>query len=386
MNILVAVHDMVVPNRGGGAPRTCAVAGALKKSGHSVFLFAPIGVPLNGAEKKLGCRIINTWHINRNDPKKIVKYGIYQLALFLKTLYAIKKHRIDVVFAHDFIYGFPAFIASRICRVPFVFDISDLVAEYVRITGFNGSAFRILDYLEGYLLRHSSKVITVSRAMKEILEKRGARNVSVVYDGVDLKAFYPCRPKYKKKGKFVLVYEGGMDPQDGLDILVPAAKELIKKIPNAQFWLIGDGKAVTKMKEEIKKEGLGKHFMFTGWIPYESVKQYISDSDAGLVIMPDILSARIRVTLKVFEYWACRKPVIAAKLDALEEVVGRDTGIFYAAGNAGSLMQSILSMYNDRRNMRRLAANGYRRSKDFDWEKLGADIARIVNSAAEKQL
>ncbi len=370
------VHDMVIPNRGGGAPRTESVAKAFRDRGHNVFVFAPFGVDKKTAEKELGCNVIKMLHINRNNPKKVIKYGAYNPYLVLRTLSIVRKHKIDLIFVHDSICGFPALIASKAFKIPVVLDITDFIGEYIEPSRGRKHLFEFVKYIENKVIRESTKVITVSKAMAKILKEKGAKNISVVYDGVDFQEFYKCKPKCKPKGSFVFIYQGGMDPQDGLDILVPAAKKVVETFPNAKFLLVGDGKSLPKIKKEVKENDLKNNFTFTGWIPFKEVKQHISDSDVGLVILPDILSARIRVTLKTFEYWACEKPIIAAKLDALEEVVDEKTGLFYKADDSDDLAEKMIKICEDKNLYNKLKLCGIKKVKRFEWAWLGEKIVK----------
>jgi glycosyltransferase involved in cell wall biosynthesis len=386
MNILVMVHDMVVPNRGGGAPRTEAAAKALRDAGHNVFVMAPFGVPAAEATKALGgCRAIPTHHVDRNDRRKFQKHALYLPVLTAKTIIYGKKHRIDMIFVHDSVYGASAMLAAKVLGIPFVLDATDLVSEYIKERKEGGMLRKLLSTGELMVIRSAEKVITVSEEMKSVLKRMGARRVEVVYDGVDFSAFHKCPPKYRKKGKITFIHQGGMDPQDGLSILVPAAERVIKEVPNAMFWLVGAGSVVPELKRAAAARGIEDHFMFSGWVPFREVTRYISDADVGLVILPDILSARIRVTLKTFEYWACGKPIIAAKLPALEEVIDRESGLFYRPDDAQDLAKKMIRMAKDKRLREDIASSGERAVRKFEWKNLGRQIAEKCEGVVKKR-
>jgi len=213
--------------------------------------------------------------------------------------------------------------------------------------------------------------------MKKALMKMGGKNIDVVYDGVDSSIFKPYN--MDKKDSFVMVYEGGMDLQDGLDILIPAAVKIVEKIPNAEFLMVGDGKVVPKIKQEIKRFGLERNFVFTGWVRYEDVAKHISRADMGLVILPDTISARTRVTLKTFEYWACGKPIIAPRLEALTEIIDEKNGVLYHPENPESLANSVIKIYEDHELRWRLEMQSLKEAKKYEWSKLGDDIASIFS-------
>lgn len=387
MNVLVMVHDMIVPNRGGGAPRTDAVARAFSRAGHNVTVFAPVGVSVGEAEKFMGCSVVPMRHVSRNDPKKILKYGLYNPLLILRTIALAKRRKIGLIWVHDSICGFPAFVASKLLGIPFVLDATDFIAEYIPEKGALKHLAGLAKLFENRVIRGADRVITVSRAMESILLSKGARDVAVVYDGVNSEIFHPCRVDRSKEDKslFRFVYQGGMDVQDGLEILVPAAERVLRECPKARILLVGDGKMVPKIREEAAAKHVSNAFEFTGWVPYEDVAKHISRSDAGLVIMPDIMSARIRVTLKTFEYWACGKPIIVAKLPALSEIISSKTGLFYDAGSAESLAGAMVRIYKDRHLHRTLTDNGVREVRRYEWRDLAEKIVTESLEAVKSQ-
>ncbi|GAH07911.1 unnamed protein product, partial [marine sediment metagenome] len=143
------------------------------------------------------------------------------------------------------------------------------------------------------------KIVTISNSMRKILLTYGAKsdNIEVVCDGVDSKIFKrtdkkELREKFGKNFENIAVFQGVIDPQDDPQIILDAAREVVKKHPRTMFWIIGDGTALPRFKQGVAENNLAEHFYFSGWVRQEELARYISASDIGLVILPDILSAR----------------------------------------------------------------------------------------------
>ncbi|MDH5771016.1 MAG: glycosyltransferase, partial [Candidatus Bathyarchaeota archaeon] len=121
---------------------------------------------------------------------------------------------------------------------------------------------------------------------------------------------------------------------------------------------------------------LEKHFFFSGWIPFEKVPNFISACDLGLVILPDINSARIRVTLKGFEYWACEKPIVVSDLPALREIVPPwETGLFYKPGDPKDLAEKICLLLEDRYMSKKMGKTGRKLVENkYSWDKLATQF------------
>lgn len=381
MNILVMVNDMILPNKGGGAPRVDSIAKALVKEGHNVVVFAPFDCDLIEVEKQLGYKVVNMKFIPRRDPKKVMKTVFYTPSLIFRTLFLVKKHDIDLVFAHNIMSGFPAMVSAKVYGLPFAFDPTDFIAEYVpRRTLFGKLVYKFANYFENLTARKSDVLMTNTFALKNELERRHNRKVPVVYDSIDFNVFYPSSSKNKK---FAYILQGGMDRQDCLEILVPAVNKLKDKVQNFEVLIIGDGNAIPLLKKEVKDKGLESHFFFSGWVSQEEVRDYMSSSHVGLVILPKDVSGRSRLTLRMLEYWACKLAVIVPRLEAVEEVVNESNGCFYEAEDSKDLSSAMLRLYEDEELREELSEAGFSAVQDFRSEFQGK---RVVSILKEKSL
>jgi glycosyltransferase involved in cell wall biosynthesis len=177
----------------------------------------------------------------------------------------------------------------------------------------------------------------------------------------------------------VLIFHGVIDPQDGPELLIEAAPAILAENPRTRFWMVGDGTAVPDLKHRAEAAGLTDHFFFSGWVSQAEVARYISASDLGLVILPDVLSARGRVTLKEFEYWACGIPAVLPRLPALEEVVADERGsLFYTPGDASDLARKVNDILSDEDRRREMGRLGQQRvAEEFEWQALAGEIASL---------
>jgi glycosyltransferase involved in cell wall biosynthesis len=117
-------------------------------------------------------------------------------------------------------------------------------------------------------------------------------------------------------------------------------------------------------------------------VQQSDVARYISASDLGLVILPDVLSARGRVTLKEFEYWACGIPAVLPRLPALQEVVGDEkTSLFYTPGDATDFAKKINHLLGDKDLRQQMGRAGQQRvAEDFEWQALTGKITRLCET------
>lgn len=391
MRVLVTIFEELVPLSGGGTPRISNIIRALIRKGHQVYVASSIGVRKEEAIDQMGCvDLVPLLKVSRLSSNKMIKYlYAHPLNIWRVVRYA-RKVKPDLIISHNSIAGLAALWTKRSrkeCLV--ILDLTDLLFEYLQ-DYHSGRWIRLVQFigkrLERKAIRKSSKIVTISNSMRKILLTYGAKsdNIEVVCDGVDSKIFKrtdkkELREKFGKNFENIAIFQGVIDPQDDPQIILDAARQVVKKYPRTMFWIIGDGTALPGLRQRVIEDRLTEHFYFSGWVRQEELARYISASDIGLVILPDILSARGRVTLKEFEYWACGIPVIAPRLPALEEVIEeRKTGFFYQPDDFKSLAEKIMLLIENKDIREKMGQRGRELVKEkFEWQKLAEHYVNL---------
>jgi glycosyltransferase involved in cell wall biosynthesis len=402
MKALVVIFEELIPISGGGTPRTFSIVRSLAERGHDVYVAASFGVDPAEARREMGAAgILPLTGVSRMDPAKMRKYAVtYPVNILRVAAYAWRLGP-DVILTHNTAAGFAALLGKLLRPSAItVLDLTDLLFEY--LDDYKGSWLRLAAaggrWMERTSVRRSDQIITISQAMREILIRDyGAKpdRLDIVYDGVDTQIFYQqeaadLRTQHAPDADHVLIFHGVIDPQDGPKLLIEAAPAILEGHPKTVFWMVGDGTAVPDLKARAEAAGLSDRFYFSGWVQQADVARYISASDLGLVILPDVLSARGRVTLKEFEYWACSVPAILPRLPALQEVVGDEVAsLFYTAGDAADFAAKVNQLLADDDRRREMGRLGQQRVMEkFEWRALTGQIARLceqyVTSASSR--
>lgn len=398
--MLVSIFEQLLPLSGGGTPRISNVIKSFVKKSYKVYVASAISVEKEKAIEVLGCvDLLPLLNVSRMRSKKFIKYLYAYPVNILKTANYARKIKPDLIVYHNSIAGLAGIISKhfRTCYIT-VLDLTDLLFEYLQDYSSRGwmRLVQIIGrWLEKKVLLKSDRIITISESMKRIIEGYGVdvEKVDVICDGVDTKVFKPFKEKKPRKkfgnnAKNIIIFQGVIDPQDEPEIIVEASKIVFKKHPDTMFWMIGDGAAVPSLKQKILKYSLNDNYYFSGWVKQEEVAEYISDSDVGLVVLPNILSARGRVTLKEFEYWACAIPAIVPRLPALEEVVDEEkTGLFYEPGDAENLARKINVLIEDKELRKNMGESGMKMVKErFEWQRLADEfVKRCENYINERE-
>jgi glycosyltransferase involved in cell wall biosynthesis len=391
LKALVVIFEELVPISGGGTPRTFNIVRSLADRGHDVYVAASFGVEEAEARGDLGAAgVLSLAGVSRMDPGKMRKYALaYPVNILRVAAYAWRLNP-DVILTHNTAAGFAALLGKLLRpHAITVLDLTDLLFEY--LDDYEGSWLKLAAaggrWMEHTSVRRSDRIITISGAMRDILIRDyGARSegVDIVHDGVDTRIFHlqeaaDLRTEHAAGADHVLIFHGVIDPQDGPELLIAAAPAILEMHPSTCFWMVGDGTAVPDLKARARAAGLSDRFYFSGWVRQGDVARYISASDLGLVILPNVLSARGRVTLKEFEYWACGVPAVLPRLPALQEVVGDEAAsLFYTTGDAADLAAKVNALLDDEERRREMGRLGQQRvTEKFEWRALCGEIAQL---------
>ena len=143
------------------------------------------------------------------------------------------------------------------------------------------------------------------------------------------------------------MYSGLLGIKHGLETMLDAA-EFLREHEDVVFFIRGEGPRRQALEERVAELGL-ENVLFGGELPIEEVPQLLARADVCVTnLLPDPYLEKI-VSVKVFEYLACGKPVVGALRGegarVLEESGG---GITVPPGDAQAMAAAILELHAPR--------------------------------------
>ena len=199
-----------------------------------------------------------------------------------------------------------------------------------------------------HAMRQAAHLITVSRALKEVLLSLGAapETVTVLRNGVDLKTFHPggrdnARQRLNLSGP-TLVSVGQLIERKGHDLVLAA----MPMLPQYTLLIIGEGPERPALEAQIRRLGLGNRVRLIGGLPHERLQEFYVAADALV-----LASSREGWPNVLLEAMACGTPVVASNVWGNPEVVstaeaGRLIRDRSAAGIADAIHRLFSSLPN----------------------------------------
>ena len=225
-----------------------------------------------------------------------------------------------------------AFAVSRLAGIPFVVEINGSDQE-VELQGRRVSTVSrpVRRWARTRMMRRAARVVAVTAPLAaEVQCSYGLQSarLKVVQNGVDTKQFAPLDKRVARlrlnlpSESPLILFVGNLAPWQGIEDLFKALPVALTDAPTLRAIVIGDGSARSALNRLATDLGVQDSVQFTGLVPHETVPLYIGAADVCIATSSREMNERVgRSPLKLYEYMACGRPVIATDVPGVRQVI-----------------------------------------------------------------
>lgn len=209
--------------------------------------------------------------------------------------------------------------------------------------GWSGLARRV----EIAAYRDCDVLVCISEPLKLLLVREcgiDPDKILVVPNAVDLDRFDPGLPTPPRANdRLSLVFIGGLIQWQALDFLLETIAELRDEGLPVDLRIVGTGAMEKTWKELSRTLGLNDQVHFTGHVDADAVAGEIARADLGYAGAREMaIGAMYHSPIKLYEYMAMARPVIAAAHDDARSLVeGQDTGFLFRPEDKDDLKRCL---------------------------------------------
>ena len=281
--------------------------------------------------------------------------------------------RPDVVLGFGLLNAFVGIPAARRGGVPFVYYLIDELHQLVREPGFQGLA-RLIEQAN---VQRADLVLAINQALAEYAVGLGApqNRTQVLPAGVDLQRFLVAgdgsavRKRYGLGERdLVLFFMGWVYPFSGL---IEIANQLAGgegRDDRIRLFVVGKGDSWDELMRISKASQFGDRIKVVDFRPYSEMPSYLAAADVCLLAPNDVPTMQNIVPIKMYEYLAAAKPVIATRLPGLVKEFGDDHGVVYVNG-PGEVLSKASQLAHEGK-LRELGERGRAFVSENDWSKI----------------
>lgn len=413
---ILYVSQYFPPEMGAPAARAAELARYWVEDGHEVTVLTgfpnhPTGVVsaeyrrrfrrLVMRENLRGVDVVRTWLFpfpNRKAYERMLNYSSFCASASTTGMF-VSRPDVLIATSPQLLVGLSGWWLARIKRVPFVFEVRDLWPESLTAVGMGTSDSilnRSLGSVAGFLYKRSEHIVVVTPAFQEYLIRNWRvppEKISVVENGVESDQFNPrannadLRRELGAEGKFVVGYLGTMGMAHGLESVVQAATELQRTAPNVLFLMVGEGSDKERVIKLARSQGL-TNMRFVGQQPREKVPEFISISDACLVLLKKAELFKTVIPTKMLEFMSCARPVILGVDGQARKIMDQaGAGVFVEPENAAALVQVITQLAANPLLRETLGRNGRRHIVEhFSRQQTAKAYIAVLEGVVDREL
>lgn len=236
--------------------------------------------------------------------------------------------------------------------------------------------FKRLFEQERHVYSRVQGLVTISNHLKDYLQTHFPIHCPVVRasDGVDLDLFGSLNGSAVDPN--MIIYTGSLFGWKGVDTIIKAMRYL----PNQRLWIFGGSLREIAEKQSIAQQWkVQDRCFFQGYVSRSDLIEPLAKAYIG--VLPnhrEEISERFTSPLKLFEYMAAGKVIVASDLPSIREVLDETKAYLCPPASPRSLAETILSVYRDPSLAGRRTASAKGAAQRFSWDSRAETIRNFL--------
>jgi glycosyltransferase involved in cell wall biosynthesis len=338
--------------------------------------------------------VINGVHVykiqerTKNEKGKL-SYALRIIRFLLHSAWFITKlntrERYDLVHVHS-VPDFEVFaaIVPKLLGTKIILDIHDIVPEFYA-SKFNrnhkGIMFKLLVLLEKLSVKFSNHVIISNDLWKQKLESRSVNpaKCTSLLNYADSSIFFR-RPRARNDENFIILYPGTLNWHQGLDIAIRAFAKVKNIVPNAYFYIYGDGSEKNRLVEMIEDLDLKGRAILRPVMPWRDIAKVMSDADLGIIPKRNDPFGGEAFSTKTLEFMSAGVPIIVPRTKIDQYYFNDSVVKFFDPENVDDLADALLDLIRNKVLRQELADNGLKFVKNQSWAVKSYVYLKLIDS------
>jgi len=306
-------------------------------------------------------------------------------------LFAILQAKPDIIHVHDTILLKTGVLASRILKVPLIYDAHDI---FYSIVHHDARSKRKFYELEKEFVTFPNVVITVNEFIAEkMANDYGIKKPEVLMNCAKAPDDFEKGKKYQKfaelvPGKKIALFQGALLQEKGLENLILSAEYLKDDQVLIMMGYSYDEAYLKGLKELAAREDLKDKVVFHPAAKQDELLFYTASADLGIIpYVPVDLNTQYSSPNKLFEYIAAGLPTLANDLIFFRKM-SEDYGLCRVIPfeDPKIIGETIGEMLSDETALEEMRQKTIRASETLCWEEEGKKLLNIYNKIKEESL
>ncbi|RMG64750.1 MAG: glycosyltransferase family 1 protein, partial [Calditrichaeota bacterium] len=318
---------------------------------------------------------------------------LYNVALQQRLEEALDSQTVHFIYERYTLFHAAGIAVARRLGVPHLLEVNaPLAEEQKRMRGLELEELAVAS--ENWIWQNTDRLLVVSRQLAALAEQRGVapEKITVVPNGINPDRFNEAatgqlvREHWRLVDTRVIGFVGSLKNWHGTRTLVEAFAGLTGEFPEARLLIVGDGPEKTVLQDLVRSLQLKEKVIFTGKIPHPQIPEFIAAMD--IAVAPYVPQENFYFSpIKIFEYMAAGKAVVAGRIGQVEEILShKKTGWLYPPGDVAALAEALRQLLKNPKFVQSLGQRARRQVlENYTWEGNARRVLAEVQKLQEAQ-
>lgn len=317
-----------------------------------------------------------------------IKQNILSIMRLVKIYYSIKSDKPNCILIRVNLYDLSPVLIRKSFKIPIILEVNEAFylerKLHYESRNIKAKIPKFLSSLDIKIWRCADAIYVVSNILSKIIKSQlGDKSplLWVIPNGVDEDNIkkVSCR-ELKEKTEFIKIcFAGSLEFWHGADLLLKVYKDIARLRPKTKLVIIGDGITKRNLENYVSLHNdLKNRVIFTGKLSHDDTMSSLSNMD--------ILVAPYKVTkifyfspIKIFEYMASGKAIIASRLGQISEILenGIDA-ILINPEKQNELRDALITLIDSEDKRTRLGNMSYNKAKQYTWERSAKSLLNLM--------
>jgi L-malate glycosyltransferase len=236
----------------------------------------------------------------------------------------------------------------------------------------NKSLAQLLMQRVGYACAHTIVANSQAAADRLRFERVPERKIAVVPNGLDASLFNRFTARTPRSRLRTIAVVANLRPEKGHDVLIDAAPQVLARVPDARFLIVGSGPQMNTLVARAQRAGVADAFTFLGHC--DDVAARLGEAD--VFVLPSRSEAFPNA---VIEAMAAGLPIVASAVGGIREAIDHErTGLLVPPGDRDALAHAICRVMAEPAEAARMGAAAREHvDSRFDFDRMVAGFEAI---------
>ena len=246
-----------------------------------------------------------------------------------------------------------------------------------------------------WLARCASRVITISRALKQKFVDVGFEpdDIAVFPSGVDLSIFSIDTTQSAARAELhlpthspIIAYTGNFTTM-GEDKGISDILRVLRELSDVRFVAAGGSdKDRARYEQQARELEVADRVVLVGYGPQKNLALYQRAADILLMPFPDTPHYRSNMSpVKMFEYMASERPIIATNLPTIREVLNDTNAVIIPPGDTQALASAVRMLLTNPSQRETLSQQAKKDVTAYSWTERSRGVLSFIQKRGMAQ-